>query len=1326
MAGNINSLLANKEAHPLIEKPEELKHYLSPDEYNLILQTLQQLIDDYNNRIDGIDGVTLQNVIKSTDTTTIPSDYNVYTALRTLQEIQAVISQSNAEYLSKKNDDSAAGKITFQKGLDVGNYQPGFQGGNIQQSGEAELKALKLRDWLEVPELRYNRVEVLFGDKWRAPGGGIIESVDTTTRTITLKLEDGEVGAVSVNDLCFGIIHSMDNSENATDDFDDGKGTRYIKGFASIYFKVEEILGTSGNNQTFRYSLRPISSNYTKQIHPKEFMHFVAFGNTSNVNRQNSAYETRTYERFLTEINNWEYTQLNIAAQFGDLSNLTVFGLNMTGYSIYLNNVYFTGNIQQIKAPMIINGYWHTWNGNGNEWVNTGVAATEPGKGALELYLTNNSILLHDSEPIDYGSTVTHIHVYEGEIELTYQQGIISDPGKYTISVTGNNITPGNVSLDNIHGILSSASNITSNTATVEITVSGKRLSGADFTLTENQNIVLVHDGADGQSTEFIFKQTNTSVAPDPDPSILDAVQEDDFIPSASTGYPTFIGWSDDAKGIDFDNQFEWRAKRDRKDGVWGKFSEAKLISRWGKDGLDGDAFEYIFKRTPTLDSPEPSPKTIDPVQRRDFVPSPDEGYPTFIGWTDDFVGPTKDLPYSWICKRERIDGNWSRFTNPEIWSTYSIDGNSIETVYQNTNSIDPPPIESVAVQIDNHIPTGWTKYPESISANSRFQWESKREKIDEVWSAFSPPALHGVFGEDGKDIEFIFNNTETDSAPNIIYIDPDFNNRSPSDEEYLPGDSGTGSGWKDDVIEVSKEKPYLWVSKRNKVDGVWEPFKPPTILSIRGKDGTDYEYVFKLTSSKTPPPQLISSTGNFQEDDYIPRDENGIPWLDDRVSVSENFPYLWISQRLKKDGVWQPFSPPTIEANWAEKGEKGESGEMLEFWGEFNPTTLYFGKPNQVIAIRHGDTYYRTKRDAGYFLGLDFPEPQTPEPSGIPNYPWEPFGASFKSVATELLLAENANIANFIFNNQKLVSQSGLLDGESYNIFSNQEPNPDFIPNIILDGNDGLASFSADNVRFNPDGSGWLAGGAISWDEVGDASFEGTINATEGNLGTLTMQSGGYIDLPPTFTARKGRLDNTGLQLIYQGANSQSIEWYNYLGTFAGRIAPDSGGHLNLRSDFGVQVQAPTVRVGTDTFNNVLIGNGLGTVGFGGSHLHNISKISQLGKLTLAYTTFSISNDTTLQISTDVSLIVITPVGSNAGISHIFRTPGTTAPSYGDILYIVNYSDTNHITFRNDNSGNSNIRNQNGPGQWKLYPRSNATLIYYGYWHVHADASQT
>ena len=78
-------------------------------------------------------------------------------------------------------------------------------------------------------------------------------------------------------------------------------------------------------------------------------MHFVCYGNFDGVNhadRQSSRYSTRTYERYLKNVNTWEFQPSNVAAQFGELSNLVELGLpGMTGYSTYIENIYMTGHI---------------------------------------------------------------------------------------------------------------------------------------------------------------------------------------------------------------------------------------------------------------------------------------------------------------------------------------------------------------------------------------------------------------------------------------------------------------------------------------------------------------------------------------------------------------------------------------------------------------------------------------------------------------------------------------------------------------------------------------------------------------------------------------------------------------------------------------------------------------------------------------------------------------------------------------------------------------------------------------------------------------------
>ena len=103
-------------------------------------------------------------------------------------------------YLRKDIQDYASEKITFRKGWQTGvNYAPGPTGfgGIMDANGNAEFDSLKLRKSLEVPELAYNRVKINIGDTWAATGGGVIETVDTVTKTITLKLEEGEIGAIA-------------------------------------------------------------------------------------------------------------------------------------------------------------------------------------------------------------------------------------------------------------------------------------------------------------------------------------------------------------------------------------------------------------------------------------------------------------------------------------------------------------------------------------------------------------------------------------------------------------------------------------------------------------------------------------------------------------------------------------------------------------------------------------------------------------------------------------------------------------------------------------------------------------------------------------------------------------------------------------------------------------------------------------------------------------------------------------------------------------------------------------------------------------------------
>lgn len=276
------------------------------------------------------------------------SEYNVFSALRAIKEITrraiSKIGPDRTSFLVSFLASAVFGKEGFASGL------AGF-GAKIDENGNGEMRGLRLWEWLEVPELRRNRVEVYAGIKWRTPGVGIVESVvaDTdnegnplSTGTVHLKLEAGEMGAVAADDISMGIIHFEDETMNATEDSDDSKGNFRFAGFGTAYFRITGVSGE--DNGTFRYSLRPGTT-----LHPQKYMHFSCYGNFTNPDRQTSVYETRTYSRMLRNQNTWEISAANIAMQSGDLSNLNVHGLDMTGYSMYLNSVYFTGTVRQLK-----------------------------------------------------------------------------------------------------------------------------------------------------------------------------------------------------------------------------------------------------------------------------------------------------------------------------------------------------------------------------------------------------------------------------------------------------------------------------------------------------------------------------------------------------------------------------------------------------------------------------------------------------------------------------------------------------------------------------------------------------------------------------------------------------------------------------------------------------------------------------------------------------------------------------------------------------------------------------------------------------------------
>lgn len=276
------------------------------------------------------DLITVQDGLLKTIIT--PTEIRTATAIATNVQTETINNDGDSAVLH-------GNKADFKGPVGSKSYAPGLTGfgWNVDAKGNGWFNGLYLREFLEVPELRYNRVTVITDEQWSAPGGGIIESADTETLILTLKLEEGEAAALEVDDICKGIFHS---------------GT----GFSTCFFRVTEVLGES----TFRYTLRP---GY--EMHPLTAMHFVAYGNFTNPNRQKSAYTTREYTRYLKDVNDWEITERNIVMMMGNLDGMRLNGMDMSGYSAFLRNIYMTGTIKQISGDGVTETPVPAWKG---EW----------------------------------------------------------------------------------------------------------------------------------------------------------------------------------------------------------------------------------------------------------------------------------------------------------------------------------------------------------------------------------------------------------------------------------------------------------------------------------------------------------------------------------------------------------------------------------------------------------------------------------------------------------------------------------------------------------------------------------------------------------------------------------------------------------------------------------------------------------------------------------------------------------------------------------------------------------------------------------------------
>lgn len=304
----------------------------------------------------------------------------------TSSQIKDIVGSVGSDrFISKINPDTAAGLITFLKGLvadgiitakqgvEFGEYMTGLvgRGGKIDANGHGELRSLTLHEWLEVPEIRFNRITVNIGLSIRSEGGGIIQEVvpdvyeDGTFAPMGsawLKLEDGEYGAIALNDLNMGIWHDFGGG-NATENADDKKGTITKRGFKTVYFRITDIPATdpdgkdNSDHHFFRYALRSVEDGGNNS-HPCAQMHFAQRGNTDDTERQGLLLSTTKYDIRLAGVNSWYFQDNQIYMIEGELEGFSMqqigsdgntYTKHFHGSGLVFGNAYMFGKMDEFE-----------------------------------------------------------------------------------------------------------------------------------------------------------------------------------------------------------------------------------------------------------------------------------------------------------------------------------------------------------------------------------------------------------------------------------------------------------------------------------------------------------------------------------------------------------------------------------------------------------------------------------------------------------------------------------------------------------------------------------------------------------------------------------------------------------------------------------------------------------------------------------------------------------------------------------------------------------------------------------------------------------------
>ena len=527
------------------------------------------------------------------------------------------------------------------------------------------------------------------------------------------------------------------------------------------------------------------------------------------------------------------------------------------------------------------------------------------------------------------------------------------------------------------------------------------RISGTDGT-----------PGEDAENVEWIYKTS-------PDTNVT--------IPTNSPNQKGYVpaGWTNHPTGIDATNIYEFACFRILPEGanvddtkVWSKWmgilgtgsqGDTPIIwSHWGRNGMDGDGFEYVFVRTTTNTAPTIVVKGDSYTDSQGRKYTQDEFLPkalvngTEVECSDDPQSIDPVNKYVWVAKRTKGAANtdtgvrtWEKYSGTmSLWNNWADNAVRIDldnqadlisldaegkvrfarTITTKARIYDGGSVAKSGVAKASTLTaaklrygnttTGCTPTISAVDANGvvTITWEFTKGMIPVV----EPKTISLTYKNETYDAVFSLGTTDRDVIYQVL-PNPDKVSFSKSSSNALSPASvslacdytkDTGSGTIQTITNVDKSKiddnNYLYYRIKNS-NGNWGSWTAYTGAITVLNSTTDTDYEFAISTAATA---ASVTDSNIYEREVVPIVKDGLDGKSITKSSADTYKYKVSDDgTTTPSGTWYSTKQAAIDAYNTAHSISGHDWKQGTFmwtettihWSNNTETILYTNERNSV-----------------------------------------------------------------------------------------------------------------------------------------------------------------------------------------------------------------------------------------------------------------------------------------------------------------------------------------------------------------------------------------